>query len=145
MICFYDSYLDKMISCFSDQKEQLPEGIHWIPDHQRLSCGRCHERFTFWKRRSHCRRCGEVFCRDCCFSTASSALKICNTCRTGEDVGVAVEQAASESANRRPMVQRLGWPLYFGCAIYVAIASRLNLIEHLEDDRKVEVIITISQ
>lgn len=50
--------------------EGIGEGIrppNWIPDDQVECCmGRnCGAKFTFWKRRHHCRLCGNVFCGDC--------------------------------------------------------------------------------
>jgi hypothetical protein len=38
---------------------------HWIADDMRPTCQRCHEDFTVFTRRHHCRCCGEVFCRHC--------------------------------------------------------------------------------
>ncbi|XP_051876545.1 zinc finger FYVE domain-containing protein 16-like isoform X2 [Pristis pectinata] len=39
----------------------------WIPDCEAPTCARCHARFTFTKRRHHCRACGKVFCAACCY------------------------------------------------------------------------------
>uniref|UniRef100_A0A8C4S0H4 FYVE-type domain-containing protein n=1 Tax=Erpetoichthys calabaricus TaxID=27687 RepID=A0A8C4S0H4_ERPCA len=38
----------------------------WVPDSDAPKCMRCHCRFTFTKRRHHCRACGKVFCGVCC-------------------------------------------------------------------------------
>merc|ERR1711934_188150 len=38
----------------------------WVPDRKRSECTSCSTPFTLRTRRSHCRCCGEVFCRDCC-------------------------------------------------------------------------------
>lgn len=37
----------------------------WVPDAQAQVCMRCGVRFTFTKRRHHCRACGKVFCSLC--------------------------------------------------------------------------------
>uniref|UniRef100_A0A671V1Y1 Zinc finger, FYVE domain containing 9b n=1 Tax=Sparus aurata TaxID=8175 RepID=A0A671V1Y1_SPAAU len=37
----------------------------WIPDAQALVCMKCGVKFTFTKRRHHCRACGKVFCALC--------------------------------------------------------------------------------
>ncbi|XP_053395265.1 uncharacterized protein LOC128555782 isoform X2 [Mercenaria mercenaria] len=38
----------------------------WIPDAEAPICMSCESRFTFTKRRHHCRACGKVFCSTCC-------------------------------------------------------------------------------
>ncbi|KAM8851270.1 zinc finger FYVE domain-containing protein 9 isoform 2-T2 [Spinachia spinachia] len=38
----------------------------WVPDSQAPVCMKCDVRFTFTKRRHHCRACGKVFCATCC-------------------------------------------------------------------------------
>ncbi|XP_060082320.1 zinc finger FYVE domain-containing protein 9-like [Ylistrum balloti] len=38
----------------------------WIPDAEAPLCMGCEAKFTFTKRRHHCRACGKVFCSTCC-------------------------------------------------------------------------------
>ncbi|XP_072524501.1 zinc finger FYVE domain-containing protein 9 isoform X2 [Salminus brasiliensis] len=38
----------------------------WVPDSQAPICMKCEVKFTFTKRRHHCRACGKVFCAACC-------------------------------------------------------------------------------
>ncbi|MEE6495534.1 hypothetical protein FKM82_002076 [Ascaphus truei] len=38
----------------------------WVPDSHAPNCMKCKIRFTFTKRRHHCRACGKVFCATCC-------------------------------------------------------------------------------
>ncbi|XP_023694678.2 zinc finger FYVE domain-containing protein 16 isoform X1 [Paramormyrops kingsleyae] len=38
----------------------------WIPDSEAPNCMHCHQKFTFTKRRHHCRACGKVYCAVCC-------------------------------------------------------------------------------
>ncbi|KAM9330961.1 zinc finger FYVE domain-containing protein 16 [Gastrophryne carolinensis] len=38
----------------------------WIPDSEAPNCMNCSLKFTFTKRRHHCRACGKVFCAMCC-------------------------------------------------------------------------------
>ncbi|KAM6948369.1 zinc finger FYVE domain-containing protein 9 [Aplochiton taeniatus] len=38
----------------------------WVPDSQAPICTKCEVKFTFTKRRHHCRACGKVFCATCC-------------------------------------------------------------------------------
>uniref|UniRef100_A0A8C4QNI0 Zinc finger, FYVE domain containing 9a n=1 Tax=Eptatretus burgeri TaxID=7764 RepID=A0A8C4QNI0_EPTBU len=45
----------------------------WVPDGKARHCMRCESRFTFTRRRHHCRACGKVFCATCCSRRASLA------------------------------------------------------------------------
>ncbi|XP_070564387.1 zinc finger FYVE domain-containing protein 16-like isoform X2 [Ptychodera flava] len=53
---------------------QLPESAYqlghvapvWVPDPEAPNCMKCATKFTFTKRRHHCRACGKVFCSTCC-------------------------------------------------------------------------------
>ncbi|CAO2593002.1 Zinc finger FYVE domain-containing protein 16 [Lemmus lemmus] len=59
-------------------KDSLPENIckeglvlgqkqpTWVPDSEAPNCMNCQVKFTFTKRRHHCRACGKVFCGICC-------------------------------------------------------------------------------
>ncbi|XP_023148901.2 zinc finger FYVE domain-containing protein 16 [Amphiprion ocellaris] len=38
----------------------------WVPDSEAPNCMHCYQRFTFTKRRHHCRACGKVYCAVCC-------------------------------------------------------------------------------
>ncbi|MFT7818986.1 zinc finger FYVE domain-containing protein 9 [Arapaima gigas] len=38
----------------------------WVPDSHAPVCMKCEVKFTFTKRRHHCRACGKVFCTACC-------------------------------------------------------------------------------
>ncbi|KAK6311241.1 hypothetical protein J4Q44_G00192960 [Coregonus suidteri] len=60
----------------------------WVPDSQAPVCMKCEARFTFTKRRHHCRACGKVFCAACC-SLRSRLIymdrkeaRVCITCHS---------------------------------------------------------------
>ncbi|XP_067253462.1 zinc finger FYVE domain-containing protein 16 isoform X3 [Chanodichthys erythropterus] len=38
----------------------------WVPDSEAPNCMNCMQKFTFTKRRHHCRACGKVYCAGCC-------------------------------------------------------------------------------
>lgn len=37
----------------------------WVPDQLVVACSRCNVGFTLFRRRHHCRSCGQIFCADC--------------------------------------------------------------------------------
>ena len=37
----------------------------WVPDHSSSECRLCTDQFTFFKRRHHCRGCGDLYCGSC--------------------------------------------------------------------------------
>lgn len=39
---------------------------YWIPDNETTFCMQCNMKFSFIKRRHHCRACGQVLCSACC-------------------------------------------------------------------------------
>lgn len=39
---------------------------HWVPDNVTNFCMQCNQKFSFIKRRHHCRACGLVLCSACC-------------------------------------------------------------------------------
>ncbi|XP_047735879.1 zinc finger FYVE domain-containing protein 21-like, partial [Hyalella azteca] len=39
---------------------------HWARDSSTSACHKCDERFSAFKRRHHCRLCGDLFCSACC-------------------------------------------------------------------------------
>ncbi|XP_029565830.1 zinc finger FYVE domain-containing protein 16 isoform X3 [Salmo trutta] len=38
----------------------------WVPDSEAPNCMNCWQKFTFTRRRHHCRACGKVYCAICC-------------------------------------------------------------------------------
>ncbi|XP_061116503.1 zinc finger FYVE domain-containing protein 16-like isoform X1 [Conger conger] len=57
----------------------------WVPDSQAPSCMHCLQRFTFTRRRHHCRACGKVYCAICCsrkcrLKYLERDARVCLTC-----------------------------------------------------------------
>lgn len=44
---------------------RVPRTVVWIPDSERAECYACQAEFGFFRRRHHCRACGEIFCASC--------------------------------------------------------------------------------
>uniref|UniRef100_A0A673YJL4 1-phosphatidylinositol 3-phosphate 5-kinase n=1 Tax=Salmo trutta TaxID=8032 RepID=A0A673YJL4_SALTR len=61
---------------------------YWMPDSQCKECYDCNEKFTTFRRRHHCRLCGQIFCSRCCnqeipgkFMGYTGDLRACTYCR----------------------------------------------------------------
>ncbi|NWX30127.1 ZFY16 protein, partial [Notiomystis cincta] len=57
----------------------------WVPDSEAPNCMSCQAKFTFTKRRHHCRACGKVFCGSCCkrkckLQYMEKEARVCNGC-----------------------------------------------------------------
>ncbi|EFA85718.1 Esterase [Heterostelium album PN500] len=60
----------------------------WVPDNSSTKCEMCSSEFTLFNRRHHCRRCGHLFCGECCSLNVSlppefgytTRVKVCSKC-----------------------------------------------------------------
>jgi len=58
----------------------------WLPDDRLAQCTLCCSKFTFFKRRHHCRLCGELYCGSCSDRKQSIhrfklyEVRVCNVC-----------------------------------------------------------------
>ncbi|KAG5358524.1 Phosphatidylinositol 3-phosphate-binding protein 2 [Yarrowia sp. B02] len=89
-----------------------PRRSHWKPDDARPGCAICDVPFTFFERRHHCRRCGDVFCgqhssyslrldQHCNFNAQGYLSRSCDMC--AQDFN---EHVLSVS---RRLEETLGW------------------------------------
>ncbi|XP_035226923.1 1-phosphatidylinositol 3-phosphate 5-kinase-like isoform X2 [Stegodyphus dumicola] len=60
---------------------------YWMPDSNCKECYECGDRFTTFRRRHHCRVCGQIFCRRCCSQEIPGGLigytddlRVCSYC-----------------------------------------------------------------
>ncbi|XP_064142808.1 1-phosphatidylinositol 3-phosphate 5-kinase isoform X8 [Loxodonta africana] len=74
---------------------------YWMPDSQCKECYDCSEKFTTFRRRHHCRLCGQIFCSRCCnqeipgkFMGYTGDLRACTYCRK-----IALSYAYSTDSN----------------------------------------------
>mmetsp|Transcript_9237 Transcript_9237/g.17384 ORF Transcript_9237/g.17384 Transcript_9237/m.17384 type:complete len:2047 (+) Transcript_9237:105-6245(+) len=69
-------------------QEQLDEKSHWMPDVLCKTCYGCDAQFTVFRRRHHCRLCGQVFCSRC----SSFFVEIVTTAKIMGTTGVDIQQ-----------------------------------------------------
>lgn len=71
-----------------------PSRKHWKPDHSRRVCAACNDVFSFFTRRHHCRKCGDVFCekdssyvvrldQQCAYHVLGTKSRACRKCHDG--------------------------------------------------------------
>lgn len=79
----------------------------WVPDSQAPVCMKCDVKFTFTKRRHHCRACGKVFCATCCSLKCRlmymdrKEARVCVTCHSALTTAQSWETQATAS-NQSP-------------------------------------------
>ncbi|KAM6918414.1 zinc finger FYVE domain-containing protein 9 [Xenentodon cancila] len=79
----------------------------WVPDSQAPVCMKCDVKFTFTKRRHHCRACGKVFCAACCSVKCKlgymdrKEARVCVTCHSALTSAQSWETPATAS-NQSP-------------------------------------------
>ena len=81
-----DEIKSKLNEFNDDQKTLGILAPVWIPDADVNDCMKCNSKFTFRKRRHHCRGCGLLFCATCCNLRLNLPYKpkvqsrVCNLC-----------------------------------------------------------------
>ncbi|XP_023671566.2 zinc finger FYVE domain-containing protein 9 isoform X1 [Paramormyrops kingsleyae] len=76
----------------------------WVPDSQAPVCMKCEAKFTFTKRRHHCRACGKVFCAACCSLKCRlmymdrKEARVCVTCHSALMTAQSWENASGGNA-----------------------------------------------
>ncbi|KAL5256190.1 hypothetical protein ACHWQZ_G011420 [Mnemiopsis leidyi] len=80
---------------------------YWMPDDQCKECYECGILFTTFKRRHHCRLCGQIFCYDCCsdvisgkiagYGDAEVQLRVCKYCLQSKSKHQKVERKRSNT------------------------------------------------
>ncbi|XP_074641262.1 uncharacterized protein LOC141899011 [Tubulanus polymorphus] len=79
----------------------------WIPDSEAAFCMMCDARFTFTRRRHHCRACGKVFCSSCCSMKIklpyldNKENRVCQMCHQSLTRSDDSDNLASEDSQRQ--------------------------------------------
>ncbi|XP_038621401.1 zinc finger FYVE domain-containing protein 16 isoform X2 [Tachyglossus aculeatus] len=77
----------------------------WVPDSEAPNCMNCQVRFTFTKRRHHCRACGKVFCGVCCSKKCKlqymeKEARVCIVCHESISRAQAFERMMSPTGSK---------------------------------------------
>uniref|UniRef100_A0A8C3KW22 Zinc finger FYVE domain-containing protein n=1 Tax=Chrysolophus pictus TaxID=9089 RepID=A0A8C3KW22_CHRPC len=72
----------------------------WVPDSEAPNCMNCQVKFTFTRRRHHCRACGKVFCGGCCkrkckLQYMEKEARVCTRCYDNINKAQAFERMMS--------------------------------------------------
>jgi hypothetical protein len=64
-----------------DIKTVTPYAKEWVPDADRTKCRSCEGVFgNLFRRKHHCRLCGDIFCHDCAPIRSELGIRSCNEC-----------------------------------------------------------------
>ena len=105
---------------FAEMIEDLRIGSHkfvsrheWVNDKERSGCNLCMRNFHTWRRKHHCRMCGEVICSDCSMIrvvplaiVGPSKLRLCKACLSrSKNTPIAREECTVMVAHPAPSVK----------------------------------------
>ena len=68
------------ISGKDDGKNLNKNSERWRADNSTDKCKLCTIAFNFWKRKHHCRRCGDIFCSHCTSKSLLNLQRYCKPC-----------------------------------------------------------------
>ncbi|XP_054736493.1 putative 1-phosphatidylinositol 3-phosphate 5-kinase isoform X1 [Anastrepha obliqua] len=105
----------------SDLRNYRDTELHrfWMPDSKAKECYDCAQRFSTFRRKHHCRLCGQIFCSKCCNQVVpgkiimcAGELKVCNYCSKIvlsylKSTNIAVDLHADLQALQQDLTQKL--------------------------------------
>lgn len=50
----------------------------WMPDSKAKECYECSIKFSTFRRKHHCRLCGQIFCSKCCYQAVPGKIINCS-------------------------------------------------------------------
>ncbi|OLQ10187.1 1-phosphatidylinositol 3-phosphate 5-kinase [Symbiodinium microadriaticum] len=81
--------------------------LRWMPDEKCTKCFACGEPFSAWRRRHHCRLCGQIFCYSCSNNFIPGKLvgrptegksRLCESCLEFCDESLIIQRSSAASA-----------------------------------------------
>uniref|UniRef100_A0A670IZ14 Zinc finger FYVE domain-containing protein n=1 Tax=Podarcis muralis TaxID=64176 RepID=A0A670IZ14_PODMU len=116
----------------------------WVPDSEAPNCMNCQAKFTFTKRRHHCRACGKVFCTACCnrkckLQYLDKEARVCISCyesinkaqaleRMMSPTGLVPNSGTSEYSTVSPLqeAQTTGTPIFPSVSLPTSVFKQPN-------------------
>lgn len=74
----------QQLTTSENHDKSIVDRQHWMPDQLCKQCNSCEAPFTVFRRRHHCRRCGQVFCSSCSAYFVpynNTTQRVCQLCR----------------------------------------------------------------
>ena len=80
-LSFSTTFRDVDIPKDKNIKTLTPYEKEWVPDAERTKCFACQSVFgNLFRRKHHCRLCGDIFCNDCAPIRSELGIRACNKC-----------------------------------------------------------------
>jgi hypothetical protein len=113
----------------------------WMPDKSCKSCFCCEDPFNIYRRRHHCRICGQVFCNPCSsyyiegaiYNIQNGLVRACQRCNAEISKSTAIEKKQSHSRIRQQSSNSSSIKL--SCERFMQLNSSLNDIIESPQDR----------
>ncbi|RHY11246.1 hypothetical protein DYB38_008472 [Aphanomyces astaci] len=95
------------------RRDELKPGHEWVEDTDRKWCKLCARKFNVFRRRHHCRMCGDVFCDSCTtFVTIvvreenKNSVRICGACISSHKAKYSIRCGPSTSLQDTTLLER---------------------------------------
>lgn len=92
---------------------------YWIPDSMTIFCMLCNQKFSFIKRRHHCRACGLVLCSNCC--SLKSKLEYLGD--TEARICIQCDILLNDNRETNRVCERISFPLSRNCNLTLILFS----------------------
>lgn len=75
-MCFIIFFFIKQNDLTSYKDTELSQ--FWMPDSKSKECYECTQKFSTFRRKHHCRLCGQIFCSKCCNQVVPGKIINCS-------------------------------------------------------------------
>lgn len=97
----------------------------WKQDAEKDHCPQCKRNFTAFRRKHHCRKCGELRCADCCSSRVlvrgAKPERVCNKCNPDSALAQLKKQQTTRAGTLKPPLPKS--PVSLSAQVNVSLSS----------------------